>query len=140
MSGARAENIKLLNELFAEEIEAGIRYLHLAATVKGLDRLLVHKTLLEHMQETFQHAQAIADKILQMGGVPGLELRLSLPPQKTSAAEAIRTALAFEQAALDGYRELLEKVKDNVELEEFIREQISVESQHVAELALLLEE
>ncbi len=132
--------IRGLNELFAEEIEAGIRYLHLAATVTGVDRLLVRKTLLENLAETLEHAQVVADKILQLGGIPRLELKLSLPAEKTSAKEAIRTALAFEVAALEAYRELLDKVDEkDVAIEEFLRAQVAVESQHVAELELLLE-
>lgn len=136
------ENMKRLNELLAEEIEAGVRYLHLSMTVKGLDRLLIKGVLLENMKETFEHAQMIADRILQLGGAPRLELKLSLPPEKTTAKEAIRTAIAFEQAALDAYRELLEKVEceGNTVLEEFAREQVAVESQHVADLQLLLED
>ena len=137
---ASPESIQNLNELFAEEIEAAIRYLHLAVTVKGLDRLLVQKVLLQHMQETLEHAQTIANKIVQLGAVPSLQLRVSLPAQKTTAAEAIRTAVAFEQAALDAYRELLDKVEGDVPLEEFVRAQVDLESQHVAELSLLLEE
>jgi bacterioferritin len=133
-------HIHSLNGLFAEEIEAAIRYLHLAVTVKGLDRLLVQKVLIENMQETLEHAQTIANKIVQLGGIPRLELKVNLPPQKTTAADAIRTAIAFEQAALDAYRELLDSVEGDVPLEEFVRAQVDVESQHVAELSLLLEE
>ncbi|MBN2492328.1 MAG: ferritin-like domain-containing protein [Planctomycetes bacterium] len=137
---ATPEQMQALNELFAEEIEAAIRYLHLAVTVKGLDRLLVQKVLLANMRETIEHAQTIANKIVQLGGVPSLELRLSLAPRKASGAEAIRTALAFEHAALDAYRELLDTIHDDVPLEEFIRKQVEVEAQHAAELSLLLEE
>ncbi|MCI0651641.1 MAG: hypothetical protein L0Z55_07145 [Planctomycetes bacterium] len=137
---AKEEFLRGLNELFAEELEAGIRYLHLAVTVTGLDRLLVRKVLLENMNETLEHAQVVADKILQLGGVPKLELKLHLAPEKTNAKEAIRTALAFETAALDAYRDLLEKVGNkDVALEEFLRAQVALESQHVAELELLLE-
>ena len=137
----REESLKRLNELFAEEIEAGIRYLHLAGTLKGLDRLLVRDTMLENMNETLEHAQAIAMKIQQLGGTPQLELKLSIPPERATAQEAIRTALAFEQAALDAYRELLDDIKgdDDVVLEEFLRAQVAVESEHVAELYGFLE-
>lgn len=137
---ASKENIEALNGLFAEEIEAAIRYLVLSVSVKGLDRLLVRQVLLENMQETLEHAQTIANKIVQHGSLPSVDLRLNLPPQKTSGAEAIRTALAFEQAALDAYRELLDRIEDDLPLEEFIRAQVDLESQHVAELSLLLEE
>ena len=137
---SREEHLEGLNELFAEEIEASLRYLHMAATVTGLDRLIVRKTLLENMNETLEHAQSIADKMLQMGGIPKLELRVSLEPKKTTATEAIRVAMEVEQAALDAYRELLDKVGDSdMELEEFLRAQVAVESEHVAELKLLLE-
>ncbi len=134
------EILTRLDELFAEEVEAAIRYLHLAMTVKGLDRLIVRDTLFENMKETIEHAQMIADKILQLGGVPSLQLKLNLAPEKSSGAEAIRTALIFEQAALDAYSELLEHVKGDPRLEEFVRSQVAVESEHVAQLALLLED
>lgn len=136
---ANADTIRQLNELFAEEIEAALRYLHLAVTIKGLDRLLVRKTLLEGMEETIDHAQTIANKIVQLGGYPSLDLNVTLPAEKTSGADAIRTALAFEQAALDGYKELLERLDDDDEIADFVRDQVATESEHVAELSLLLE-
>lgn len=140
----REETLHRLNELFAEEIEAAIRYLHLSVTVKGLGRILVKKTLLENMEETLEHARTIGDRILHLGGVPSLDLKVQVPAEKTSAEEAIRTAKEFEQAALDAYRELLEKVEaapeENLAIGEFLREQVSVESQHVAELDVLLED
>lgn len=140
---SKVDTIRRLNELFAEEIEAGLRYLHLSVTVTGLERLLIQKTLLENMQETLEHAQTIGERILHLGGVPELDLRVQIPAEKTTAGNAIRTAKEFEQAALDAYRELLEDVAadpdGDVTLEEFLREQVAVESQHVAELDLLLE-
>jgi bacterioferritin len=135
------EALRTLRELFAEEVEAAIRYLHLAVTVKGLDRLVVQKTLLEGMRETLQHAQSVAEKILQAGGVPKLEIRIDIPGELSSGTDAVRTALEFEEAALDGYRDLLANVQGkNTMLEEFARAQIAIESRHVADLQLLLKE
>jgi len=144
-SAARAEVasresvVESLNGLFAEEVEAALRYLHLSVTLKGLDRLVVRKTLLEGMQETIEHAQTIANKIVQLGGYPSLNIKVELPPEKTTGAEAIRTALAFEQAALDAYRELLDRLDEDNDITDFVRDQVSLESEHVAELSLLLE-
>lgn len=138
------EVVRRLNELFAEEVEAAIRYLHLAVTVTGLERLVVRKTLLENMQETLEHAQTLGERLLHLGAAPALDLRLSIPGERSRATDAIRTAKEFEQAALDAYRELLEQVAGSpgadVPLEEFLREQVALESQHVAELDLLLED
>ena len=134
------ESIAGLNELFAEEVEAAIRYLHLMVTIKGLDRLLLSDKMKEGMEETLEHAQMIAERIVQMGGTPKLDMKLHLPPEKVNAQEAIQNSLAFEQAALDAYREYLEKLDgSNVALEEFIRGQVAIESEHVAGLSLLLE-
>ena len=138
---SREDSLRRLNELFAEEVEAGIRYLLIACTLKGMDRLLVRDVMLDNMKETFEHAQALANKMLQLGGTPSLDLKLNVPEEKPSATDAIRTALAFEQAALDAYREALDQLGDDedVVLEEFLRAQVAVESEHVAELYTLLE-
>ena len=138
----REESLRRLNELYAEEIEAGIRYLHLAVGLKGLDRLHVRKVLLENMEETIEHAQLVAEKILQMGESPTLSLKVHLPAERTNGTDALRTALVFERAALDAYRELLDRCEggNDVVLEEFARAQVALESQHVSELELLLED
>ena len=54
----------------------------------------------------------------------------------------MQSALLFEQAALDGYREFLECVEGSgdVILEEFARQQVAIESEHVSELQMLLGE
>lgn len=140
----RKETLKRLNELFAEEIEAALRYLHLSVTVKGLGRLIVRETLVQNMQETLEHAQTLGERILHLGGVPALDLRVRVSPDKVSAEDAIRTAKEFEQAALDAYRELLDQVErdpvENVAIGEFLREQVALEARHVAELDVLLED
>ena len=138
----RDEALGRLNELYAEEIEAGLRYLHLAVTLKGLDRIMVRKILLENMEETLEHAQLVAEKIVQIGESPTLNIQLNLPPERASSKEALRTALVFERAALDAYKELLDRLEgsEDVVLEEFARAQVALESQHVSELELLLED
>ena len=138
----REEALARLNELYAEEVEASLRYLHLAVTLKGMDRLLVRKILLENMEETIEHAQLVAEKIVQLGETPTLSVKIDLPPERAGGTEALRTALVFEKAALDAYRELLERVEgtNDVVLEEFARAQVTLESQHVSELELLLED
>ncbi len=135
------EAIRTLNELFAEEVEAAIRYLHLAVTLKGLDRLQVQPILLEGLRETLQHAQQVAECMVQHGGVPRLDLRISLEPELNSGEDALHTALDFEEAALEAYREALDKIGgDDIALEDFLRAQVAVESKHVADLKILLKD
>ena len=132
------EIVQDLHRVFAEEVEAAIRYLHLANAVRGVERLLVEPKLREGFLETIQHAEVIARKIRELGSVPKLELNLSLPAESVGAKEAFETALTFEEAALEAYQDLLRKVEGDVALEEFARGQVATESEHIAELKQLL--
>ena len=134
------EIVQELNRMFAEEVEAATRYLHLRSAVRGLDRLLVERVLNEGVEETIRHAQIIAQKIRALGAVPRLEIKVSCPATPLSAREALRQALTFEEAALEAYQDLLRRVEGDIPLEEFIRAQIALESEHVAQLKELLAE
>lgn len=127
-----------LNRVFAEEIEAAMRYLHLANAVRGLDRLTVEPILKRGFSETIQHAEVIAQKIRALGHVPRVELQIACPGEPVTARESLRIALTFEEAALEAYQDLLRRVEGDVPMEEFIRSQIALESAHVAELKELL--
>lgn len=137
---ATEETLRTLNEIFAEEVEAAIRYLHLAVTIKGIDRITLQGPLLEGMNETMEHARVVAEKILEMGGVPSLDIRIELPGEMSSGADAIRTAVEFESGALDAYKDLMEDAKGDVPMEEFARAQVALESEHLARFRLLLED
>lgn len=133
------ELVRELNHVFAEEVEAANRYLHLLSAVRGLDRLTVEPVLKEGYRETVEHAIAIGQKIRTLGAVPELRISIECPATPMSGREALATALTFEEAALDAYKDLLRKVEGDVVIEEFVRSQIAIESQHVAELKELLD-
>ncbi|MEN8150745.1 MAG: ferritin-like domain-containing protein [Planctomycetota bacterium] len=137
---ANEETIQALNEIFAEEVEAALRYLHLAVTIKGIDRITLQKPLLEGMEETMVHARVVAEKILEIGGVPSLDIRIQLPGEMSTGADAIRTAVEFEQAAMEAYRDLMESASGDVPMEEFARAQVALESEHLSRFRLLLED
>ena len=84
----KSDTIQTLTEIFAEEVEAALRYLHLAVTIKGIDRLVVQKSLLDGVQETIDHARVVAEKILEIGGVPSLDIRIQLPAEMTTGKDA----------------------------------------------------
>ena len=139
---SREVALSRLNELLAEELEASIRYVHLGTLVQGIDRLVIQKVLQENHEETVEHDQQVSEKILQVGGTPKPKINLELTGEKCTGIEALQTALLFEQAALDAYKEFLEVVEGSgdVVLEEFARQQVALESEHVSELQMLLGE
>ena len=128
-----------LNQAFAEEVEAATRYLHLCNAVRGLDRVRVVPVLKEAFRETIEHAEIIARKIRALGYVPRLNIQVSCPSEPLSATEALQQALTFEEAALSCYQDLLKKVEGDVPREEFVRSQIAIESDHVAQIRELLD-
>jgi len=136
----RSEVIQELNRLFAEEVEAALRYLHLYYAIRGTDHLVVGPVLKQGFHETIEHAEVIARKIRASGAVPELSLNIALPPETVDGKEALQMALTVEEAALEAYQDTLRKVEGNIPLEEFIRSQIVTESEHVAELQQLLVE
>ncbi len=135
---SKVEIVQELNRLFAEEVEAALRYLHLSHAVRGINHLVVGPVLTKGFQETIEHAEVLAHKIRSLGAVPSLDLAISLPPSPVDAKEALEMALTVEDAALEAYQDTLRRVEGDVPLEEFIRSQIVVESEHVAELKQLL--
>ena len=139
---SREDALSRLNELLAEELEASIRYLHLSTLVQGIDRLVIQKVLQENHEETIEHAQQVSEKIIQVGGIPQPKINLELTGSKCTGIEALQTALLLEQAALDAYKDFLEAVEGSgdVILEEFARQQVAIESEHVSELQMLLGE
>ena len=128
-----------LNRLMAEEAEAFLRYFQLRYRLRGSDLLVADNFIKSAMQETLEHAQEIAGKIRLLGHTPRLEINLSLGGGPVKLQEALAEALEFERQALDAYKEFLPRVEGDPTLEDFIRKQIAVESEHVQEISMFLE-
>jgi bacterioferritin (cytochrome b1) len=135
----KAELVDELNRLMAEEAEAFLRYFQLRYRLRGTDRLAAEDFFDKAMQETLEHATEIANKIRSLGQIPKLGIELSLAGGPIRLQEALAEALEFEQQALDAYREFLPRVEDDPMLEDFIRKQVAVETEHVQEISMLLE-
>ena len=136
----RDEVLRSLNELYAEEVEAALRYLHLAVTLTPQDREAHRAELLEGVQETLEHAQVIADKVLELGSVPRLRVRMELPGEAHSGREALLQAREFEGAARDAYRDLAEQAADDAALRAFAEAQVELETRHLERFEELIGE
>jgi bacterioferritin (cytochrome b1) len=139
MKTDRTEIVEDLNRLMAEELEAFLRYFQMRYRLRGLDRLAADKLFEEGSRETLEHAEAIAKQIRALGHIPALKIELELHGGSTNLQEALAEMLEVERQALDAYKEVLPRVTGDTMLEDFIRKQISVETEHVQEIATLLE-
>jgi bacterioferritin (cytochrome b1) len=130
----RGEIIDDLNRLMAEEAEACLRYFHMRFRLRGKDYAAAEKFLEQAISETLEHATAIAQQIRALGHVPALRINLSLGGEPIRLETALAEALDVEQQALDAYKEFLPRVAGDPVLEEFIRKQVDVETEHVQEI------
>ncbi|OHE77435.1 MAG: hypothetical protein A2107_14420 [Verrucomicrobia bacterium GWF2_62_7] len=134
-----AEIVDELNRLMAEELEAFLRYFQLRYRLRGVDKLAAENFFQKAMEETLEHAEAIAAHIRVLRETPTLNIKLEVGGGPVSLKEALNDALVFEQEALDAYKDMLPRVAGDPGLEDFIRKQIATETEHVQEITMLLE-
>jgi bacterioferritin (cytochrome b1) len=133
------EVVDELNRLMAEELEAFLRYFQLRYRLRGTERLAADKFFEVALQETLEHADAIARHIRTLGETPRVHVNVEAGGGPLPLKDALNEALVFEQQALEAYRDLLPRVAGNPGLEDFIRKQIATETEHVQEITMLLE-
>jgi bacterioferritin (cytochrome b1) len=137
ISGAGADRrdiIDDLNRLMAEEAEACLRYFQMRFRLRGKDYLAAEQFFDDAIKETLEHANSIAQQIRALGHVPTLRINLSLGDGPMRLETALAEALDVEQQALDAYKDFLPRVAGDPVLEEFIRRQVEVETEHVQEI------
>jgi bacterioferritin (cytochrome b1) len=123
-----------LNRLMAEEAEACLRYFQLRYRLRGIDRQAAEEFFENGVKETMEHAEAIANQIRALGHIPRLRIELSLGGGPIRFQDALAEALDVEQQALDAYKDFLPRVVGHPVLEDFIRRQIDIETEHVQEI------
>jgi bacterioferritin (cytochrome b1) len=133
-NATRDEIVDDLNRLMAEEAEACLRYFQMRYRLRGDDSRIADPLFEEAIRETLEHATAIAAQIRALGHVPALRINLALPGTAVRLQTALAEALEVEQQALDAYKDFLPRVAGDPGLEEFIRHQIDIETEHVAEM------
>jgi bacterioferritin (cytochrome b1) len=126
--------VEELNRLMAEEAEASLRYFQTRFRLRGIDRQAAERFFEDALHETLEHADAIAKQIRSLGHIPRLHIDLSLHGGPMRFDEALAEALEVEQQALDAYKDFLPRVAGQPGLEDFIRRQIEVETEHVREI------
>ena len=110
--------IATLNEILELELAGVVRYMHYSFMIFGHHRIPITAWLRAQSNEAMAHAAQAGEHITSLGGQPSLRIG----------------PLEHEQKGLDGYRKLLEQVRDrSIMLEEFARDMIASEEMHIAE-------
>ena len=138
--------LKLLNDALATEIVCTLRYKRHHFMAKGINSEAVATEFAEHAAEEQEHADRIAERIVQLGGEPdfapdGLKTRAhSEYKEGENLTDMIRENLVAERIAIDTYREIIRYLGEkDVTTRRMFEEILAVEEEHADDMADLLE-
>lgn len=133
------EAVEILNRILEMELAGTIHYTHYSFMVYGYNRIPIVKWLEEQATESMAHARAAGELITQLGAHPSLAIGPLLETHKHDIGDILRESLGHEKATLKYYEALLDLVRDkNVMLEEYAREHVYLEMQHIGEVDKML--
>jgi bacterioferritin len=141
----RQRVIEVLNQALATELVCTLRYKRHYFAAKGIHSESVKQEFLEHAKEEQEHADWIAERINQLGGVPDfnpdslLSRSHSEYVEGTDLASMIREDLVAERIAIESYSEIVRWLgNDDPTSRKLIEEILKVEEEHANDMADLL--
>lgn len=136
------EIIKLLNDSLATEIVCALRYKRHYYTATGIHSKSIAAEFNIHAQEELNHADLIAERIVQLGGEPDLSPNTLLSRSHADYSEClalkdmIKENLVAERIAIDAYHALIRYIGDDDPTTRIMLEGIlAQEEEHADELS-----
>ncbi len=142
----RKQVVRLLNEALATEWVCVLRYYRHYFMASGMLAESVKAEVLEHAHQEQEHANRIAERIVQLGGEPDLN-----PETLTARSHAeykpghdlrdmVKEDLIAERIAIDSYREMINYIGDRDTTTKRILEHVlAQEEEHADDMADLLD-
>jgi bacterioferritin len=138
----REDIIKLLNDALATEIVCTLRYKRHYFTAKGVSSPAIAEEFLVHAKEETEHADLIAERIVQLGGEPDFAPATLLSRSHADYDESadlqamIRANLIAERVAIEAYSQMIVLIGDKDSTTRRILESIlAQEQEHADELS-----
>src|SRR4249920_532905 len=138
--------VKLLNEALATEIICTLRYRRHYFMARGIHAESVAPEFLEHAKQELEHADRIAERIVQLGGEPnfspeGLATRSHAEyVEGGSLIEMIKEDLVAERIAIESYLEMINYLEGrDPTTRRMLEEILAKEEEHADDLNSLLE-
>ena len=138
--------LRLLNEALATETVCVLRYKNHHYMASGIHSQAVADEFLEHANEEQEHADKIAERIIQLNGTPNLNPEGLLTRSHSEYKEGdtlvdmIREDLVAERIAIESYSEIIRYLGDNDPTSRRLMEEIlAKEEEHAEDMKTLLE-
>jgi bacterioferritin len=128
-----------LNKIMEYELAGTVRYTHYSLMTYGYGRIPIVSWLREQATEALAHAQAAGELITQLGEHPSLAIGPLLETHKHDIGNILRESMQHERETLALYHELLKQADgQSVLIEEYARQMIFQEEQHLGEVDKML--
>lgn len=144
-SADREKIIQLLNESLATELVCVLRYKRHYFMASGIKAAAAADEFLEHATQEAEHADKLAERIVQLGGEPDFNpdnLSKNSHAQYVagnSLKEMVLEDLVAERIAVDSYREIIQYIGESDPTTRRIFEDIlAQEEEHADDMADLL--
>jgi bacterioferritin len=135
----QAATLAILNRILELELAGVVRYLHYSFMIFGHHRIPICAWLRQQSTESTAHAILAGEHITSLGGHPSLRIGTLLETHKHSVDDILKEAVEHEREGLAEYRKLLELcARRSIMLEEYARDQIATEEQHIAEISKMM--
>ncbi len=142
----RERIIRLLNEALATELVCTLRYKRHYFMASGVKASIAAEEFLEHANQEAEHADRLAERIVQLGGEPDFNpdnLSKNSHAQYVAGAtlkEMVLEDLVAERIAIDSYREIIQYIGDKDPTTRRIFEDIlAQEEEHADDMSDLLQ-
>jgi bacterioferritin len=144
--GNREEIIGMLNDALATELVCVMRYKRHYYTATGMVNESIKAEFLEHATQEAEHADRIAERIVQLNGEPDFT-----PATLTDRSHAeyddstdikgmIRANLIAERVAIESYRQMIERIGDtDPTTKHLLIDIMAVEEEHADDMKDLLD-
>ena len=142
----REEIIRLLNASLATELVCVLRYKRHYFMASGVKAQIAAEEFLEHATQEAEHADKLAERIVQLGGEP--EFNPDLLSKNSHAQyvagnslkEMVYEDLVAERIAVDSYREIIQYIGDKDPTTRRLFEEIlAQEEEYADDMADILE-
>jgi bacterioferritin len=144
--GDREAVIKMLNGALATELVCILRYKRHYYTVVGRDNAGVKAEFLEHATQEQEHADWLAERIIQLNGQPDFNPATLLDRSHAEYDESgevqsmVRANLIAERVAIESYRQMIEQIGDSdPTTKQLLIKIMAVEEEHADDMRDLLE-
>jgi bacterioferritin len=142
----RKQVIKVLNEVLATELVCTLRYKRHYYMANGIHSESVRTEFLEHAQEEQEHADAVAERIIQLNGEPDFNPEIlaershSQYVEGTDLISMIEEDLVAERIAIETYLEIVRWLGDeDPTTRRLIESILAKEEEHAEDLSTLLQ-